>query len=112
MSEGIKELTDESFDSVIEEGLTLVDFWAPWCQPCKMQGPILESVAKQVDSDITIAKADVENNESHAREYGVRGVPTLIIFEDGSPVQEMVGLQDEQTLLDALESARSQAAQQ
>mgnify|MGYP006301500035 CR=1 FL=1 len=106
MSEHVMELNDEIFDSAVSDGITLVDFWAPWCQPCRMQGPIIERVAEKLDDDANIAKAKVDQNPGHCDEYGIQGIPTLLVFRDGQPVDRLVGLQQEEDLMDAVESAR------
>jgi len=79
----------------------LVDFYADWCGPCQMLEPVVESIA--ADTDATVAKVDVDANRGLAAEYGVRGVPTLLLFADGEPVERLVGMQDESRLRSAIE---------
>jgi len=106
MSEGLLELNDGNFEDTIADGITLVDFWAPWCGPCKMQTPILEGMVAKVESDVKIAKVNVDEAAQTAGKYGVRAIPTILIIKDGQPVQQMVGLQQEAALLSAIETAR------
>lgn len=105
MAGNIVELDEAGFDAAIAEGVTLVDFWAPWCGPCKMQLPILESVVTKVDGP-TIAKVNVDENATIAAKFGVRSIPTLIIFKDGEVVEQLTGLQQEAGLVDALAAVK------
>lgn len=105
MAEAVLELTDTNFDKTIQEGVTLVDFWAPWCAPCMMQGPIVEKVASQVDGTAKVAKLNVDDGQQAAMQYGVRSIPTLIVFKDGEAVQQFVGVQSEEQLVSALQNA-------
>jgi thioredoxin 1 len=87
----------EEFDSAVSSGLVLADFWAPWCMPCRMQGPILEDLAKSV-SDIKIVKIDVENVQGIAPRFKVQGIPALIILKDGKEVKRFTGRTSKETL--------------
>ena len=109
MSNKVTELSDDTFDSVVSDGITLVDFWAPWCQPCKIQGPIVERLAEQLDGEVEVAKAKVDENRAHCDEYGVQGIPTILVFQDGEPVSRMVGLQQEEDLSEAVRAVREGA---
>ncbi len=95
-------LTDENFQKSIKKGITLVDFWAVWCGPCRRQAPIIEEIANEVGKKFKISKLDVDVNKTVASQYNVRNIPTLIIFKDGTEVKRMVGVQDKQTLLNEL----------
>lgn len=99
----MKELTDVNFQAEIATGVTLVDFWAPWCGPCRMQGPILEKVALQIGERAKVAKLNVDEAQQTAARFGIRSIPTLAIFKDGAPVGAFLGVQQEGTLVDALE---------
>lgn len=105
MANGIKELNDAEFAAEIGLGVTLVDFWAPWCAPCLMQGSILEKVAEQIGDKATIAKLNVDESSASASQFGIRGIPTLILFKDGKPLQQLVGVQQENVLVSAIEAA-------
>ena len=81
---------------VADHGVVLADFYADWCGPCKMLEPVVDSVAAETDA--AVAKVDVDANQGLAAEYGVRGVPTLVLFADGEPVERLVGMQEEARL--------------
>ena len=86
------ELTMTTFeDTVTADGITLVDFWAEWCGPCKQIGPALEELAAEMDGKVKIAKVDVDSNPNSAAAMGVRGIPALFIFKDGQPISNRAG---------------------
>lgn len=97
MSEHVKEITDAEFAATVKSGITLVDFWAPWCGPCQMMSPILEKLGEDTDF-ASICKINVDENTATANEYGVQSIPTLIFFKDGKEMQRMVGAQAQQAL--------------
>ena len=87
-------ITDATFKEEINEGLVLVDFWATWCGPCRMQAPILEQLGEELDeSELKICKLDVDENPETPQAFGVMSIPTLIFFKDGQMVKQVVGVQ-------------------
>ena len=85
-------LDEANFGSQIQSGVVLVDFWATWCGPCKMQGPIVEQVAKQVEGKAKVAKLDVDAAPKAAGKFNIQSIPTLVIFKDGKAVKSFVGV--------------------
>jgi len=102
--EKLTNLNDTNFDTIIAEGVTLVDFWAPWCGPCRMQGPILEEVAMTIGGQVKIAKLNVDEATGVASRFGVQAIPTLILFRDGNDVQRFIGVQSKEILIEAISS--------
>jgi thioredoxin 1 len=88
-----KMVTDDDFASAVEQqqGLTVVDFWATWCGPCRMIAPILEQLANEYEGKLTVAKLDVDANPRSAARFGVRSIPTLLFFKDGKLVDQVIG---------------------
>lgn len=88
----VKIVTDQNFKKETDKGVTLVDFWATWCPPCKMQGPIIEQLDSEMKDKVNFAKLDVDANQKTAMEFGVMSIPTLIVKKDGQVVDKLVGL--------------------
>ncbi len=105
LDEKVINLNDDEFDTNIAEGITLVDFWAPWCGPCRMQTPILEELAESIKGRVKIAKVNVDEASGVAGSFGVQAIPTLILFKDGKEVQRFIGVQSKDILVDAIGSA-------
>ena len=84
-------LNDAEFRDQIKDGLVLVDFWAPWCGPCRMVGPIIEELAKDYAGKVKVGKLNVDDNQNAAMSYRVMSIPTVILFKDGQPVETIVG---------------------
>ncbi|ALS25965.1 thioredoxin [Paenibacillus cisolokensis] len=97
-------LTKDNFAKSIENGVSIVDFWAPWCGPCKMQLPIVEELATEMEGKAVVAKVNVDEEPEIASQYGVMSIPTLILFKDGQPVDKMVGVQSKETLKSKIQS--------
>ena len=99
-------VTDASFDADVlnAEGLVLVDFWAEWCGPCKQISPALEEIATEMVGKVTIAKVNIDNNPVIPSKYGVRGIPTLILFKGGEVAATKVGAAPKSQLIEWVES--------
>ncbi len=98
-------VTEAEFDEVVlgSELPVLVDFWAPWCNPCKMLGPVIDEIADEVDGKALVCKVNIDEEQNLAQEYRVMSIPTLLYFKDGKVVNQMVGVRPKEELLDALE---------
>ena len=99
-------LTDDNFDGeVLKSDMpVLVDFWAVWCQPCRMQDPILHELASEFNDKIKIAKLNVDDNPNSAGKYGVMSIPTLMLFKNGETVKQWIGVQSKDSLVSAFNS--------
>jgi thioredoxin 1 len=94
----IKHLTDDSFKKEIAKGVTLVDFHADWCGPCRMLAPVLDQLAIDVKGKASIAKVDIDSEQKTAAEFQITSVPTLILFKDGKEVNRLIGLRNAETV--------------
>ena len=97
---GVESLTSQTFEGHVAAGVTLVDFWAPWCGPCRMQMPIIEETVGGLPAGVKIAKVNVDEAGDLARRFGINGVPTWVVFRDGREVYRTSGVQDRAELLE------------
>jgi thioredoxin 1 len=105
MSQFVKEVSDSSFEQdVLGAGKpVLVDFWAEWCAPCRMLAPTVEAVAEEHANTATVVKLNVDDNPSTAQRYGIKGIPTLILFRDGKEVERVVGATSKESIMKMVE---------
>ncbi|MBN2175994.1 MAG: thioredoxin [Bacteroidales bacterium] len=103
-SENIRILSDKNFSSTVGNGVSLVDFWAAWCGPCKIQGPIVDEIADEMGDQANICKMDMDQNPETARKFGIQNIPTLLIFQNGRLVERFVGVKPKHALVKALKS--------
>ena len=96
-------LDNSNFKDEISSGLTLVDFWAPWCGPCRMLGPVIEEIANET-KDAKVGKLNVDENNQIAAEYGIMSIPAVFLFKDGEVVETLVGLRPKEDYLEAIEN--------
>ncbi len=98
------ELSDKNFEQEVATGVTLVDFWAPWCGPCRMMAPVLEKIAAEFDGRAKVAKLNVDENPDSATRFRIQGIPTLLFFKDGKPVDMLVGFTQQGVISQKLNS--------
>ena len=99
------ELTDGNIKEIINSGKpVVVDFWAEWCGPCRMVGPIVEELAKEFDGQVVVGKMDVDENVETPNEYGIRNIPTILFFKDGQVVDKQIGAAPKAALAAKVES--------
>jgi thioredoxin 1 len=105
----VKELSDQDFQSEVLQATepVLVDFWAPWCGPCRMIAPIVEELASENAGSVKVVKINIDNSPNTAASYGVSSIPTLMIFKNGEVVDRFVGVQPKKRLQDAIEQAKA-----
>ena len=98
------ELTPENFEAVTNSGVSLVDFWAPWCGPCRMIAPVIEELAGEFEGKANICKVNTDEEQDLAVKYGIRSIPTIIFMKDGEVVDQMVGASSKQAFADKINS--------
>ncbi|MFL2611915.1 MAG: thioredoxin [Flavobacteriaceae bacterium] len=100
------EITDANFEEVVLKSSqpVLVDFWAEWCGPCRMLGPIIEELSSDYDGKAVIGKVDVDSNQQYAAQFGVRNIPTVLIFKDGELVNRQVGVSQKDVYADYIDA--------
>ena len=105
MAGKVTELNDSTFASSVSSGVALVDFWAPWCGPCRMQGPVVDSLAESYGGKAVIAKVNVDEVENAPARFNVSSIPTLVVMKDGKEVKRFVGVSSASELSAALDAA-------
>lgn len=105
-SELIEHLTAQNFAHKTKKGVVLVDFWADWCMPCKMMAPILNEVAEATDGTATIYKLNVDEQQQVAAQYGIRSIPTMILFKDGKEVERIIGVKSKEAVIASINKAK------
>lgn len=101
--EAKKIINEEEFNNAIENGVSLIDFNAPWCAPCRAQGPIVQQLSEQFEERAVIAEMNIDENQQTAMKLGIQSIPTLTIFKNGKEIQRFIGLQSQDTLSAAIE---------
>ncbi len=101
--EAKKIINEEEFNNTIKNGVSLIDFNAPWCAPCRAQGPIVQQLSEQFEERAVIAEMNIDENQQTAMKLGVQSIPTLAIFKNGKEVQRFIGLQSQDMLSAAIE---------
>lgn len=105
-SELIEHLTAQNFAHKTKNGVVLVDFWADWCMPCKMMAPILNEVAEATDGTATIYKLNVDEQQQVAAQFGIRSIPTMILFKDGKEMERIIGVKSKEAVIASINKAR------
>ena len=103
MAENVVELTDGDFESTVSDGVVLVDFWAPWCGPCKMLTPVIEELAGEYAGKATICKMNTDEHRDAAVQHAISAIPTLILFNGGQVAKKWVGLTTKDDLIEAID---------
>lgn len=99
----VEAITDKNFNEKTQEGLSLTDFWATWCGPCRMQSPVIEELNEESDGSVDYYKIDVDENQATAQEHGIMSIPTLLIKKDGEIVDKLIGFHSKEQIEEKLE---------
>ena len=98
------ELTNDNFEATTKEGVSLVDFWAPWCGPCRMIAPVIEELAEDFEGKANICKVNTDEQQDLGTKFGVRSIPTILLMKDGEVIETMVGASSKQAFADKINS--------
>ena len=96
------ELTQDNFEATVKEGISMVDFWAPWCGPCRMLAPVIDELAEEFEGKANICKVNSDEEQDLAVKFGVRSIPTILFMKDGEVVDQMVGAASKQAFADKI----------
>jgi thioredoxin 1 len=102
----IKKISDQNFEHQIKSGIMLVDFWATWCMPCKMMAPVLNDLSEELTGNASVGKLDVDQNRAASAKYGVRSIPTLVLFKNGKEINRFVGVKTKDFLLKEIQKVQ------
>ena len=103
-SENLIILTDETFKKTIEKGVTLVDFWAPWCTPCKIQNPVINQIADELKGKAKVCKINVDKHKRSATQMQIRNIPNIIIFKNGKAEMQLIGVKPKHSIMKSVQS--------
>jgi thioredoxin 1 len=98
----VKHLNESNFDEATQKGVALIDFWAEWCGPCRMLGPVIEEVAEEVGDEAVVAKVNVDESQELAARFGVRSIPAIFVLKDGEVVENFVGVREKDVLVNSI----------
>ncbi|PZT48944.1 thioredoxin [Helicobacter valdiviensis] len=101
---GYIELTEQNFEETIKDGVVMVDFWAPWCNPCKMISPVIDKLAVEYAGKAKICKVNTDDQQELAMKFGIRSIPTIFFYKNGQKVDEMIGASSEQDFRNKIDS--------
>jgi thioredoxin 1 len=105
-SDKIRDLTDKNFHHQIKNDISLVDFWASWCMPCKMMAPVLNEVAEEIGPGVQVCKVNVEQFQSLAAMHSIKGIPTMLLFRNGKEIDRFVGVKSKSFIIDQIKKVR------
>lgn len=100
------ELTSENFDSVTKSGVAVVDFWAPWCGPCRMLAPVIDELANEYEGKVAICKVNTDEQDELSAKFGIRSIPTILFMKDGQVVDQMVGATSKQEIMKKIDAIK------